>query len=65
MIADTDGVNAIICGIGINLNQTQVDFDQAGQSRATSLKIENEQSIEPYRFLKLLIEAIELRYDQF
>ncbi|MDO0956129.1 biotin--[acetyl-CoA-carboxylase] ligase [Mammaliicoccus sciuri] len=65
MIADTDGVNAIICGIGINLNQTQVDFDQAGQSRATSLKIENEQSIESYRFLKLLIEAIELRYDQF
>ncbi|PTI87536.1 biotin--[acetyl-CoA-carboxylase] ligase [Mammaliicoccus vitulinus] len=65
MIADTDGVNAIICGIGINLNQTQEEFDKVNQSRATSLNIENGKPIEPYQFLSVLIKAIEQRYDQF
>lgn len=65
MIADTDGVNAIICGIGINLNQTQEEFDKVNQSRATSLNIENGKPIEPYQFLSVLINAIEQRYDQF
>ncbi|MEB7656782.1 biotin--[acetyl-CoA-carboxylase] ligase [Mammaliicoccus vitulinus] len=65
MIADTDGVNAIICGIGINLNQTQEEFDKVNQSRATSLNIVNGKPIEPYQFLSVLIKAIEQRYDQF
>ncbi|HCN59731.1 biotin--[acetyl-CoA-carboxylase] ligase [Mammaliicoccus fleurettii] len=65
MIADTDGVHAIICGIGINLNQTQLEFDKVNQSRATSLNIENGKPIDPYQFLTLLIKAIEQRYDQF
>ncbi|GGI39824.1 biotin--[acetyl-CoA-carboxylase] ligase [Mammaliicoccus stepanovicii] len=65
MIADTDGVNAIICGIGFNLNQTREEFDKVGQHRATSLLIEHGSTIDPYQFLKYLIEAIEKRYNQF
>ncbi|WP_323702339.1 biotin--[acetyl-CoA-carboxylase] ligase [Mammaliicoccus sp. Dog046] len=65
MIADTDGVNAIICGIGINLNQTQDEFNQVNQDRATSINIAHGSTINPYTFLKHLIHAIEERYNQF
>nr|WP_263313265.1 biotin--[acetyl-CoA-carboxylase] ligase [Mammaliicoccus sp. Marseille-Q6498] len=65
MIADTDGVNAIICGIGINLNQTQQDFDNVNQTRATSLNIESKKKIDPYPFLTQLLHAIETKYEQF
>lgn len=65
MIADTDGVNAIICGIGLNLNQTEEDFKKAKQDRATSLHIEKESHIEPYQFLENLLLSIEDKYEQF
>lgn len=65
MIADTDGINAIICGIGINLNQDSEDFKIANQERATSLKIESNQQIDAYPFITRLLVDIEERYHQF
>ena len=39
MVANNDGIEAIICGIGINLTQQLEDFDESIRHRATSIQL--------------------------
>lgn len=65
MVANADAVEAIICGIGINLNHQEEDFSDIIRHRATSIRLHNSEEINRYQFLKRLIEEIEKRYHQF
>lgn len=62
---DPDGVHTIICGIGLNINHAQDDFDVTLQDIATSLKIASGKEINRYEFLKALIINIERYYHAF
>lgn len=65
MVANADAVEAIICGIGINLNHQEEDFSDMIRHRATSIRLHHSEEINRYQFLKRLIEEIEKRYHQF
>lgn len=65
MVANADAVEAIICGIGINLNHQEEDFSDIIRHRATSIRLHHSEEINRYQFLKRLIEEIEKRYHQF
>ncbi len=65
MIANADGIEAVICGIGININHEASDFDPSLNHIATSLKIHNGKDTNRYDFLKVLMRNIEQRYLQF
>lgn len=65
MVANADAVEAIICGIGINLNHQEEDFSDVIRHRATSIRLHHFEEINRYQFLKLLIAEIEKRYNQF
>ncbi|MCE5033924.1 MULTISPECIES: biotin--[acetyl-CoA-carboxylase] ligase [Staphylococcus] len=65
MVANSDGIEAVICGIGINMNHLAEDFQGELQLKATSLRIHANQKIHRYHFLEQLINHIERRYHQF
>lgn len=65
MVANADGIEAVICGIGINLNHDVEDFDEALQQTATSVKLQYGKIINRYDFLEQLMQRIEVRYQQF
>lgn len=65
MVANSDGIEAVICGIGINMNHLAEDFQGELQLKATSLRIHANQKIHRYHFLQQLINHIERRYHQF
>ena len=65
MVANSDGIEAVICGIGINMNHLAEDFQGELQLKATSLRIHAKQKIHRYHFLEQLISQIERRYHQF
>lgn len=65
MVANADGIEAVICGIGINLNHDVADFDDALQQTATSVKLHYGKNINRYDFLEQLMQRIEVRYQQF
>lgn len=65
MVANADGIEAVICGIGININQTESDWDEDVRKIATSIQILHGQSVERYLFLDTLIRHITHRYNQF
>lgn len=65
MVANADAVEAIISGIGINLNHQEEDFSDIIRHRATSIRLHYSEEINRYQFLKRLIEEIEKRYHQF
>lgn len=65
MVANNDGIEAVICGIGINMNHLAEDFQGELQLKATSLRIHANQKIHRYHFLEQLINQIERRYHQF
>lgn len=65
MIANADGIEAVICGIGINVNQQSGDFDTSVSLQATSIRQHRETDVERYIFLRNLIIQIERRYQQF
>ncbi|WP_414046390.1 biotin--[acetyl-CoA-carboxylase] ligase [Macrococcus equi] len=62
---NSDGVDTIICGIGININHEKNDFDSELSKTATSLMLECGSKIDRYIFLKSLIESVELYYRMF
>ncbi|PXA56074.1 biotin--[acetyl-CoA-carboxylase] ligase, partial [Staphylococcus pseudintermedius] len=59
MVANADGIEAVICGIGINLNHDVEDFDEALQQTATSVKLQYGKIINRYDFLEQLMQRIE------
>ncbi|PNZ14166.1 biotin--[acetyl-CoA-carboxylase] ligase [Staphylococcus simiae] len=65
MVANHDGIEAIICGIGINMMQQQDDFSDAIKHRATSIQLHNTDDINRYHLLQTLLHNIEYRYRQF
>ena len=65
MIANYDSIDAIICGIGINLNHSDSDFSDDIKQRATSIRLHSNNKINRYSFLEKLISSIEKRYSQF
>ena len=58
MVANADAVEAIICGIGINLNHQEEDFSDMIRHRATSIRLHHSEEINRYQFLKRLIEEL-------
>lgn len=66
MIANADGVEAVICGIGININHDLEDFDSSIHDTATSIKLHHQnEKVNRYQFLDQLLKNIEQRYNQF
>ncbi|MEJ7540759.1 biotin--[acetyl-CoA-carboxylase] ligase [Staphylococcus intermedius] len=65
MVANADGIEAVICGIGINLNHDVEDFDDTLRQTATSVKLHYGQNVNRYDFLEHLMQCIDVRYQQF
>lgn len=65
MVANYDAIEAIICGIGINMNHIEDDFSEDIQHRATSMRLHADDKINRYDFLKVLMNEINKRYNQF
>lgn len=65
MVANSDGIEAVICGIGINMNQESTDFTGELAQKATSMRIHTQDKVNRYDFLQVLITQIEERYRQF
>ena len=59
MVANNDGIEAIICGIGINLTQQLEDFDESIRHRATSIQLHDKNKLDRYQFLERLLQEIE------
>ena len=49
MVANADAVEAIICGIGINLNHQEEDFSDIIR-HATSIRLHYSEEINRYQF---------------
>jgi BirA family biotin operon repressor/biotin-[acetyl-CoA-carboxylase] ligase len=56
------GIERIVLGIGVNVNQTKFPDDLL--HKASSLKLEAGADIDRVRLLRAILEALELRYDQ-
>ncbi|RIN22807.1 biotin--[acetyl-CoA-carboxylase] ligase [Staphylococcus succinus] len=65
MVANSDGIEAVICGIGINMNHLPEDFSEDLSQKATSVRIHASEKINRYYFLQALVNHIEQRYTQF
>ncbi|MEX1307723.1 MAG: biotin--[acetyl-CoA-carboxylase] ligase [Eubacteriales bacterium] len=55
--ADFDGINHIVCGVGINVNQTKDDFNDELKLSATSLNIEKGSGIDRLQLFASFIDA--------
>ena len=64
MSADMDGVNYIVCGIGINVNISREEFPDELQSIATSVEAELGQPFDRLTLLGAVCEETERAYEQ-
>jgi BirA family transcriptional regulator, biotin operon repressor / biotin---[acetyl-CoA-carboxylase] ligase len=60
--ADSDRINAVIIGIGINVNQKRADFPEEIQQIATSLAVESEQTISRAALMQTVFDRLEKLY---
>lgn len=58
--SDADGIQALIIGIGLNINQQKEDFDPEVQDIATSLKMENGDPISRQQLVQSLLYYLEI-----
>ena len=65
MVANNDGIEVVICGIGINMNHHAEDFEGELSTKATSMRLHTNEKINRYAFLQRLIKEINYRYNQF
>jgi BirA family transcriptional regulator, biotin operon repressor / biotin---[acetyl-CoA-carboxylase] ligase len=65
MQADADRINAIIVGIGINVNQNRDDFPKEIQQIATSLAAELGQEISRARLMQAVFARLEKLYQTY
>ncbi|MHD0382658.1 biotin--[acetyl-CoA-carboxylase] ligase [Staphylococcus simulans] len=65
MSANSDGIEAVICGIGINMNQHADEFPEEIAHRATSIFEHADQKVDRYAFLDTLLKNMKKRYIQF
>jgi len=63
--ADFDGIKHIVCGVGINVNQTAKDFSGELASKATSLRVEQGDVIDRLPLFAAFIDAFIDCYVQF
>ena len=65
MIAESDRIQALLIGIGINVNQQPDDFPKELQSIATSISIEEGEQIERVHLVAKLLEFLEQYSDHY
>lgn len=65
MSAETDGINFIILGIGVNLNMTQDQFPNDLRSPATSLLLESGSRISRAHFAAVMLNELDRLYADF
>ncbi|MFS0863375.1 biotin--[acetyl-CoA-carboxylase] ligase [Fredinandcohnia sp. 179-A 10B2 NHS] len=63
--AETDRINSVIIGIGINVNQQSNDFPQPLKEIATSLAIEKGVKIDRARLIQCILLKIENLYNEY
>ena len=65
MSAETDGINFVILGIGINLNMTADQFPDDLRHPATSLFLESGERIDRSRFTSTMLNELDRLYADF
>lgn len=65
MSAETDKVNFVILGIGVNLNMTAEQFPEDLRHPATSLLIESGERIDRTAFARILLQELDTLYATF
>lgn len=63
--ADFDGINFIVCGFGINVNQTFESFDSDLKKTATSLSIEKGKDIDRLKLFSIIVDEFLKVYHEF
>lgn len=65
MSAETDGINFVILGIGVNLNMTADQFPDDLRQPATSLLLESGVRVDRSRFTGTMLRELDLLYADF
>lgn len=65
MSAETDGINFVILGIGVNLNMTKDQFPGDLRHPATSLFLESGIRVDRSRFISTMLNELDLLYSGF
>jgi BirA family biotin operon repressor/biotin-[acetyl-CoA-carboxylase] ligase len=65
MSAETDGINFLILGIGVNLNMTADQFPDDLRNPATSLPIESGSPVVRNRFTGIMLNELDKLYTDF
>lgn len=65
MSAETDGINFVILGIGMNLNMTAAQFPPDLRTPATSLLIEQGRPVNRVQFTALMLHELDRLYADF
>lgn len=65
MSAETDGINFVILGLGVNLNMSTEQFPPDLRSPATSLLLEAGQPVERVRFVAQMLKELDMLYAGF
>lgn len=65
MSAETDGINFVILGIGVNLNMTADQFPQDLRHPATSLLLESGTRVDRSRFTGTMLNELDRLYTEF
>ncbi len=65
MDAETERINYVILGIGVNLNMTADQFPRELTYPATSVLLQTGQRVDRPHFLKLLLERLDVYYGEF
>jgi BirA family biotin operon repressor/biotin-[acetyl-CoA-carboxylase] ligase len=65
MSAETDGINFVILGIGVNLNMTAGQFPNDLRHPATSLLLESGSGVDRSRFVSTMLNELDRLYRDF
>lgn len=65
MSAETDGINFVILGIGVNLNMTAAQFPADLRTPATSLLLEQGRPVSRAQFAAAMLDELDRLYDAF
>lgn len=65
MSAETDGINFVILGLGVNLNMSEKQFPPDLRTPATSLLIEAGHPVQRVRFVAQMLKELDMLYAEF
>jgi BirA family biotin operon repressor/biotin-[acetyl-CoA-carboxylase] ligase len=65
MSAETDGINFVILGIGVNLNMSAVQFPADLRHPATSVFLESGVKVDRCRFTSTMLNELDRLYNEF